>query len=175
MIDPDSARGEGVEMLLRVQSPGPWNGWLGYSWSRMEDRIAGRNVPRSWDQRHAINLGIAWSRGPWSATVTDSFHTGWPTTRAELSSTSTPQVIVGTRNAARFGDYNSLDFRVTRVFTLPRGVLDVFVEASNALSNANACCVAYTVRRDANGVETLDRSVDDWLPLVPSAGVLWRY
>jgi hypothetical protein len=54
-------------------------------------------------------------------------------------------------------------------------VLDVFVEATNLLSNANSCCVEYTVHRDASGVQTMDRTIDDWLPLVPSAGVLWRY
>ena len=175
MVDPDSARAEGLEVLLRLQSAGAWSGWLGYTWSRIEDRIAGSDVPRSWDQRHAVNLGIAWSRGPWTATVTDSFHSGWPTTRVELSTETMPQVTIGTRNAARFADYNSLDFRVTRTFTLPRGVLDVFVEASNVLSNGNACCVQYTVRREANGALVLDKNVDNWLPLVPSAGVLWRY
>ena len=76
---------------------------------------------------------------------------------------------------ARFADYNSLDFRVTRTFSLTHGVLDVFVEATNLLSNANACCIQYTVRRDPDGIQYLNKKVDDWLPLVPSAGVLWRY
>ena len=175
MIDPDSARATGLEVLLRLQSFGDWSGWLGYSWSRTEDLIAGHDVPRSWDQRQAVNLGLSWTHGPWSATVTDSYHTGWPTTVATFSPTATPQVTFGTRNAARFGSYNSLDFRVTRTFTLSRGVLDVFVEATNVLSNENSCCVDYSVRSNSNGVQYLARSIDNWLPLVPSAGVLWRY
>jgi outer membrane receptor protein involved in Fe transport len=176
IVDPDSARSEGIELLLRLHSQGPWSGWFAYTWSRVQDRIDGRDVPRSWDQRHAVNLGVAWSKGPWAVTIADSYHTGWPTTQVELAGgTATPHVVIDARNGRRFDQYNSLDFRVTRVFTLPRGVLDVFVEASNALSNENACCVQYSVRRNADGTQFLEKDVDDWLPLVPSAGVLWRY
>ncbi|MET0498963.1 MAG: TonB-dependent receptor [Steroidobacteraceae bacterium] len=175
MIDPQSASAEGLEILLRLQSAGPWSGWLSYTWSRVEDRIDGRDVPRSWDQRHAVNLGVAWTRGPWSATITDSFHTGWPTTLLQLSPAATPEVSLDARNSSHLSDYNSLDFRVTRTFDLPRGMLDVFVEATNAFSDDNPCCVQYAFKRDANGAQTLDRNVDNWLPLVPSAGVLWRY
>ena len=174
-VDPQSARGEGVEVLLRLQTAGVWSGWLGYTWSRIHDRIDGREVPRSWDQRHAVNLGIAFSYGPWSATLTDSYHTGWPTTQLEWSSGSPSQTLIGERNAQHLEYYNSLDFRVTRTFALSRGVLDVFVEASNALSASNACCIKYSTVRHADGTQDLARNVDSWLPLVPSAGVLWRY
>ena len=175
MIEPDGARGDGLEILMRVQSLGAWSGWLGYTWSRIEDRVDGRHVPRSWDQRHAVNLGINWSSGPWAATITNSFHTGWPTTQLQLSGTTSPQVTFDPRNSSRFATYNSLDFRVTRTFTLPRGVLDVFVETSNALDSTNPCCVQYKFSGDANGMQTVRKDVDNWLPLVPSAGVLWRY
>jgi outer membrane receptor protein involved in Fe transport len=174
-IDPQSARGEGVEALLRLQTAGAWSGWLGYTWSRVQDRIDGRDVPRSWDQRHAVNLGIAFAHGPWSATLTDSYHTGWPTTELAWSADSPPRTSIGVRNAQRLGHYNSLDFRVTRTFALSRGVLDVFAEASNALSGSNPCCINYSTLRNADGTQVLERNVDSWLPLVPSAGVLWRY
>ncbi len=174
-VDPQSARGEGVEALLRLQTAGAWSGWLSYTWSRIQDRIDGRDVPRSWDQRHAVNLGVAFSYGPWSATLTDTYHSGWPTTQLEWSSNSPPQTVIGVRNAQRLNDFNSLDFRLTRTFALRRGVLDVFFEASNALSDANQCCVEYSTVRTANGTLVLEKDVDSWLPLVPSAGVLWRY
>ena len=177
MIDPDSARAEGVEAMLRWQSQAAWRGWLAYTWSQVRDRIDGRNVARRSDQTHAVSFGVAWASGPWTATVTDTFHTGWPTTR--LSLTTTPdgvqQFVVGERNAQRLDYYNSLDLRLTRTFALPRGALDVFVEASNALSRENPCCVDYTVRRRADGSVALSENMDNWLPLVPSIGVLWRY
>jgi hypothetical protein len=130
-------------------------------------------VPRSWDQRNAINLGLSYAHGAWSATLTDSYHSGWPTTQLQFDPTGA--VVIGTRNEQRLGDYNSLDFRVTRTFALSHGVLDVFVEASNALSKSNQCCVQYEVERAPDGTPVLERNVNSWLPLVPSAGVLWRY
>ena len=176
-IAPDSARATGVEMLLQLRPHGSWSGWLSYSWSRVEDRIDGAEVARSWDQRHAVNLGIVWSKGPWSATLSNSYHTGWPTTVLELGGVESgdPQIVLTRRNRARLGAYSTLDLRVTRTFALPRGALDVFVEVNNALQRENPCCVSYEVTSNADGSPNLAREVDTWLPLVPSLGVLWRY
>jgi len=134
-------------------------------------------VPRSWDQRHALNLGIVWAKGPWSATLTDSFHTGWPTTVLQVaqSTSGDPQIVLTRRNRSRLGEYNSLDFRVTRTFALPRGALDVFLEVNNALDRENPCCVHYDVEEGEDGSLIYTRDLDTWLPLIPSVGVLWRY
>jgi outer membrane receptor protein involved in Fe transport len=177
MIDPESARAVGVEVLLRLRPVGPWSGWLGYTWSRVEDRIDREDVPRSWDQRHAINLGIVWSKGPWAVAVTNSYHSGWPTTALALDPTSDiPRVSTADRNRIRFAAFNSLDLRITRTFVLPRGVLDAFVEATNVTSRENPCCVSYeSIGEAPDGTLTYQTDVDSWLPLVPSAGVLWRY
>jgi TonB dependent receptor/TonB-dependent Receptor Plug Domain len=174
MIAPSGARAEGVEVLLRWQSQGPWRAWFGYTWSQARDSIDGRMVPRSWDQKHAINAGAGWASGPWSVTVTNSFHTGWPITRLRLDEDGV-QPVIGERNAERLGDYNSLDVRLTRTFALTRGALDVFFEATNLLSRDNPCCIEYTVTRAADGTTVLEEEVEYWLPLVPSIGVLWRY
>lgn len=176
-IAPSSARAQGVEVLVRWRSQGPWRAWLSYTWSRAEDTIDGRKVARSWDQKHAINAGVGWASGPWSVTVTDSFHTGWPITRQRLvtAADGTPQLVPGERNAERLADYNSLDFRVTRTYALARGALDIFLEASNVLSRKNECCIEYEVITTPDGSVALKEGIDHWLPLVPSIGVLWRY
>jgi hypothetical protein len=117
MVAPDTARADGVELWLNWHPGGPWSGWLSYTWSQVQDRIDGVDEYRSWDQRHAASFGIAWSKGPWSATLANSFHTGWPTTQLSLASastTTTSPVVIGPRNAIRFDDYDSLDLRVTR-------------------------------------------------------------
>jgi outer membrane receptor protein involved in Fe transport len=175
MIDADAAHASGVEMLVRLRPHGPWSGWLSYAYSQAEDRIDGHNQPRSWDQRHAVNLGIVWTRGPWAFTLIDTYHSGWPTTQLSLVSTSPPEVQIGPRNAKRLADYNSLDMRLTRTFALNHGALDTFVEVTNALSRENECCTTYTYTQNANGTPTLDQQVDNWLPLIPMFGVLWRY
>lgn len=171
MVAPSSARADGVELLFTARPNESWNAWLGYTWSRAEDRIDGRNVPRSWDQTHAINFGVVWSRGPWSATLADIYHTGWPTTQLQL----TAPYAIGQRNATRLSAYNSLDLRVARAFQLSRGVLDVYVEVANATNRRNECCAEYKAEQDGNGATVINRKVDDWLAIVPSAGVLWRY
>jgi hypothetical protein len=176
MVDARSGRAEGVEMLLQVRQRGPWSGWMSYTWSQVTDRIGNSDVPRSWDQRHAINLGVTWASGPWTATMINSFHSGWPTTLlAADPQTGAPRIDLSERNRSRFTDYNSLDLRLTRTFIMPRGALDVFIEVSNAFSRDNPCCAEYEVKQKEDGSLSYHRDVDSWLPLVPSAGVLWRY
>lgn len=176
-IEPDSARAEGVEVMMRWQSQGAWRAWLAYAWSQALDRIDGRAVARSWDQTHAVNLGVNWASGPWAASAVNTFHTGWPTTKLYMSGNpgGAQQLVIGERNAQRVDYYNSLDLRLTRTFVLPRGALDVFVEVSNALSRENPCCADYSIARGADGSVVLNEGTDAWLPMVPSIGVLWRY
>lgn len=177
-VAPSSARADGVETLLNWRPMGEWSGWLSYTWSRVRDRIDGGRVDRSWDQRHAISFGIAWTHGPWAATLADIYHSGWPTTVLELVPTAPgqpPAVVAGRRNSQRYASYNSLDFRVTRTFDLPRGQLDVFIEGSNLTARENPCCTNYQLVLTAAGTYELRRDFDHWLPLVPSFGVLWRY
>jgi hypothetical protein len=119
---------------------------------------------------------LDWSRGPWAATLANSFHTGWPTTQLVfVPGSSEGPVQIGSRNAGRYDDFNSLDLRITRTFTMARGQLDVFIEATNLASRANPCCTEYSLTSDAQGNAVLQSETDDWLPLVPSFGVLWRY
>ena len=177
-IVPQSARAEGAELLVNWRPPGAFSGWLSYAWSQVRDRINGRDVPRSWDQRHAVSAGLAWAHGPWAVTFAQLYHTGWPTTSLQWvpATSDTPaSVAIGVRNADRYSGYHSLDLRVTRTFTLGRGELDVFFEASNLASHANPCCTTYQVVEDSPGNYRLQKEVDSWLPLVPSFGVLWRY
>ncbi|WP_175597027.1 TonB-dependent receptor plug domain-containing protein [Peristeroidobacter soli] len=176
MVDAHSARAEGVEVLMQMRPRGPWSGFLSYTWSQVTDRIGTEDVPRSWDQRHAINLGVTWASGPWTATLIDSYHSGWPTTVLPLDPVSgVPIVDASARNRSRLQDFNSLDMRLTRTFLMPRGALDVFVELTNATSRENPCCVEYKARQNADGSTSYQRDLNSWLPLVPSAGVLWRY
>jgi hypothetical protein len=149
---------------------------LSYTWSQATDRIDGVDVPRSWDQRHAVNLGATWASGPWTATLANSFHSGWPTSSLGVDpQTGEPRIDLSERNRSRYADFNSLDLRLTRTFILSRGALDVFVELSNATSRKNPCCVEYEVTRKPDGSLTYRRDISSWLPIVPSAGVLWRY
>jgi hypothetical protein len=175
-IAPQTAKTEGAEILLRLRPRGPWSGWLGYSWSRAQDRIDGEDVLRSWDQTHAVTFGAVWARGPWTATLAGTFHTGWPTTILKLdTSGNVPALDLADRNEARFDYYNTVDLRMTRTFLMRVGALDVFAEVNNAIDRSNPCCVSREVTRQPDGTLQYSRELDSWLPLVPSAGVLWRF
>jgi outer membrane receptor protein involved in Fe transport len=176
MIAPDSARAHGVELLLARRSTEPWNGWLAYTWSEVEDQVDGHDVPRSWDQVHAVSAGVTWTKAPWDASVALTYHTGWPTTKVRLVAAdgSSPAVEIGERNGDRLEAFASLDFRVSRTFPLRLGDLDVYAEVTNALNRENPCCVDYSVTQDGPPYQLL-RDPQHWLPIVPSVGVLWRF
>jgi outer membrane receptor protein involved in Fe transport len=175
-VVPGHGRARGIEVSLAQRPAAPWSWWLSYAWSRVTDRIDGSDVPRSWDQRHSVNAGLRYAGERWELTLTDSWHSGWPTTTLRLDSDpeGPDQVTVGARNAARFGHYNSLDLRIMRRFALPDSTLEAFFEMTNALAQRNECCVEYDVGASA-GEPVIDADVDYWPRLIPSLGVVWKF
>jgi hypothetical protein len=171
-VSPAGAVAEGVELLLSRKPVDEWSGWLGYAWSRVEDRIDGEDVRRSWDQTHTVNAGVLWSSGPWQATLAAQYHTGWPVTPIALDDSG--DVLLGPRNAARYRDYASVDARVGHEWTLQRGTLTLHGEVTNLLDRRNPCCTDFDYQA-VDGNATLERELRHWLPLVPSVGVLWRF
>ncbi len=171
-IAPSSAIAEGIELLLTRRPVDAWSGWFSYAWSRVDDRVDGSEVRRSWDQTHTLNLGTLWSSGPWQATLAAQYHTGWPVTPIGLDAEG--NVVQGPRNRSRYADYGSVDARVSYEWTLPRGTLTVHGEVTNAFDRRNPCCtdIEYEV---VDGTPTLERELRHWLPLVPSVGVLWKF
>jgi outer membrane receptor protein involved in Fe transport len=176
-IRPNSARAEGVEMLLTRRSASPWNGWFNYTWSRVTDRENGRDTPRSWDQTNNFGAGVTWTDGGWQATLAGTYHTGWPTTplRLVVSESGASAWTAGPRNAGHLNAFASVDLRVSRDFALRHGTLNVFAEATNLLDRANHCCTDFSFNPTGTGAIELDREYRDWLPRVPNVGVLWKY
>ena len=174
-IAPESARARGVELLLTRKSVSPWNGWLNYAWATVEDRESGVDTPRGWDQKHAFGGGVSWTSDPWVATLAATWHSGWPTTSVRLDEPveAPPEVLVGTRNDIQLKDFLSIDARVSRRFTLRHGDLDAWFEVTNLTNHGNPCCEEYRVLDGPPPV--LFKDEDNWLPILPSVGVLWRY
>jgi hypothetical protein len=176
LVDPDHARTEGIEILLSRRAGVPWTWWFGYTWSQAKDVVDGREIWRSWDQRHAITAGIHWANERWDLTLADTYHTGWPTTPAHIEGSGlNAQVVVGARNSTRFEDFNSVDLRINRRVRLDLGELDLFLEVTNLFNERNPCCMAISATRTMPDTLVLNREVDHWLGIVPSIGVLWRY
>ncbi len=175
-IAPEAATATGVEASLYWHAK-PWTGWLSYSHAKVEDRIDGVDLARSWDQRDALNAGLSYVGPLWEFTLTSTWHSGWPTTLVALETQDPAVVAVGPVNGSSLKNYARMDARAARRFHLGGGTeLTAFLEISNFLSRRNDCCVEYQLENDeVTGEVFLDAAAARTLPLVPSIGVVWRF
>ncbi|MGH8496393.1 MAG: TonB-dependent receptor plug domain-containing protein, partial [Gammaproteobacteria bacterium] len=178
-IDASRARARGIELLVERNYGGSVSWWAAYAWSIADDRIDGRWVPRSWDQRHAFDFGVNWPVGPWNLSWAGAWHTGWPTTRVVADPATGggtgSQLMAGPRNDIDYAPYVSLDFRASRRFRLGSGALTAFVEISNLTNRQNPCCQQLTLETTDEGA-TVPAVVDrNWLGIMPSLGVVWEF
>jgi outer membrane receptor protein involved in Fe transport len=189
-IAPDSARARGIELTLENQGNGELDWWASYTLSRVTDSIDGRNEKRNWEQKHALQAGIAWHKGPWEIGLAANIHSGWPTTSLSLVQEAQEALLqnddedgdeadymleFGPRNAENFSTFASIDFRVSRQWELGNSRITAFFELSNAFNRKNQCCIDYDIEdEDAEPLE-LEESIDYWLPILPAIGVLWEF
>jgi hypothetical protein len=171
-LEPSLAQARGIE-LSADRATGAWNWWVSYTWSKVADRIDGRDELRSWDQRHAFQGGFGWHNETWDFSAATNVHSGWPTTDLQLDEDGI--AVPGPRNALQLSTFASLDVRLSRRFRVPRGSLLVFVEVSNVLNRKNVCCVDWDVDEDDDGESVLEQSLDYWMPLLPAIGILWEF
>jgi outer membrane receptor protein involved in Fe transport len=181
-IDASSADARGAELQIkRGGSDEALLWWLSYGWSEVTDKILDGDVPRAWDQTHALKAGISWRWGAWNIGAAGEYHSGWPKTELvgetvvdqggmeQLQLTTTP------RNSQRFSSFQTIDLRLSRVFNVRHGDLTAFMEVSNLLDRANPCCIEYSVTSEPASAPMLIANQKDWLPLVPSLGIVWRF
>lgn len=142
--------------------------WAGLAWSEAWDGVDGVRVPRSWDQSWAVTAGLDWIRGNWRFGAIAGAHRGWPTTLIVDSE-------LGERNAARFSTRATLDLRAEHRRPLAIGSLAFTFELTNAVNVGNTCCYKLIANDDGQGGTTFTTRTSDWLPLVPSVGVLWEF
>jgi hypothetical protein len=86
-------------------------------------------------------------------------------------------VATGPRNAERLGDYRSFDARIGRTFSFEdASELTVYFEVTNLFNENNQCCVEYEITDDdENGESILEVEPVNYLPALPSLGVVWRF
>lgn len=149
-VAPDSAFLYGIETSLRWTSPGPWSGWFQYARSDAKDRIDGRDVPRSWNVRHALNTGVSWAHSRWQLTASASWRDGWRTTDLTQSATDLNSFVLGQRNGAQLPDVFTLDLRANWLHPLRWGALHVSGEVLNATDAESVCCINYELRGEAD-------------------------
>lgn len=173
-IAPDSGRARGAELLVRSDPAQPISGWISYTYARVNDTIAGREVPRDWDQQHAMTFSANYQRGPkWNFNLAGTWHSGWPTTPV-LARVEGTQLLtqLGPRASTRLPDYQRLDLRATRT----AGAFSFFVELFNVLGHENVTRVnTFEFTQEANGEVTAVPVTESVIGVLPSFGVTWRF
>jgi len=176
-VAPESSRARGVELLLGAAGKNvDW--FVSYSFSRIEDRIAGHDVPRSVDQPHALGLELTW-RAPWRWLVSIGwhYHSGWPTTAltAQLEGGGEVVPMLGPLYGERLPDHRRLDLRASRGFHLRRGELELFVEVQNLASDSNVRGYDVELEARVDGTVDVGRDAKSWGRLLPNVGLTWRF
>ena len=172
-IQASSSRAFGAELSMRWKAGEHWSGWGSYSWSEATDVIDGRTVPRSWDQKHAASVGIAWRKSPWLWSADMTWHTGWGRNRLQVMSVDPPTVELADLNVRTWPAYFSLDSRLTWSHLLPKGSLELFGEIDNATNHANPCCTDVQIVGET-ARPLLERTTSVWLPRFALVGATWK-
>ncbi len=177
LVAPDHSTMTGVELQLRGRAAAGLRWFAGYALSRAEDTIDGADVPRSWDQRHAVDAGISGSFDEgWGFGLTGSYHSGRPTTGATAETIDDETVIVfGPRNRERLPSYLRFDLQGSRAFRFGRHRLSFRFDVINLLDRDNVCCVdGFETVRGADG-PTVERRDRRSLSRTYSLGSVWEF
>jgi hypothetical protein len=173
-IAPVRGQARGAEFLLRSNQAAPISAWISYTLSSVTDRVDGRDVPRAWDQRHAVTFSTNYRRGStWNLNVAGTWHSGWPTTPVVAHLVNRRVVSEpGAPNSERLDAYRRVDFRVVRTFRR----VDVFLELFNVLNASNVSRIdSFDFNVAADETVTPIARTEAILGVVPSFGVTWRF
>ncbi|MDX1555178.1 MAG: TonB-dependent receptor [Xanthomonadales bacterium] len=181
LVAPEKAEAHGVELTLRAYEGDQLDWWINYTWSKAEDTIEGVDVPRSWDQRHAVTANLVWRGEKWRFSAVGRYHSGWPRTPLLPTPVLDPGGgldFIGSdfsqRNKETYDDYFRVDVRLTRTVQLPRSTLEWYIEVLNVFDYNNECCIPDFNVDFGSGV-SVRPNIDDYLPIFPSFGLTWRF
>jgi len=174
-LAPRSAETAGIELSAHRAFGRAFEASAAYALSRTTDDLNGRDVPRSWDQPHAVSVDMAWRQANFSSSLLVAWHSGWPRTPVSVvqgTSGVPAYVVVGARNSARWGDYLSADLRISQIVPIAYGELTLWVDATNVTDRTNNCCTALSPEQPGTVPATYTKT---WLSRIINAGFSWRF
>lgn len=175
LVVPSDADAEGVEISAQRSFGRGFSAWGSYSLSQVTDDVDGREILRSWDQQHAANLGVGWTKRLTSVSAFLAWHSGWPKTPLAVvpATVAAPAYLaVGPRNSGRWGSYFSTDVRLSTSVPFRSGDLSLWLDATNLTNRSNFCCVDLEPMSPPTGAPAMDNQV--WLPRVVNVGFTWK-
>ena len=183
IVTPDEATLQGIELFMSSPPQHRLHGWASYALASADDRVEGRDVPRSWDQTHAVKFLVGYrNNGSWSLALSGTAHTGWPTTPGSAEQVMLPdgsvefRRVLGLRNSVRLSDYLRLDARAVRSFHTSRGDLQLELELVNLTDRNNVCCVDdYLITPNMEGSVDVDPEFNYWLGITPTFSLMWEF
>jgi hypothetical protein len=181
-VEPSRSRARGLEFSLKRSGTGRFAWSANYALAVSEDEIDGAWAPRPFDQRHTVNLEIAYRpNATWSFSSAWHYHSPWPTTSVRWDRETAANgdtyftQTYGPPYAERMTPYHRLDARVSRHFPLGRGRLAVFLDVFNVYSRGNARTITYHPGVDSSGQVYAVRLPDKMLPVLPTIGARWEF
>ena len=187
---PEAGSARGVEVFLSIrQFPMFFTSkhlsslGLGYALSRADVETETGEIPRDFDRRHSLSLSAnyqMWSDG-W-LNVVWRFHTGDPYTEIwyeKVVSENNEEVWqknFGALNARRYPPYHSLDARLTKNFLFKKWRLSFYIQILNLYSRKNVHEYSFEkILDDAGEIQSYQRVVEHFLPILPTLGLSVRF
>jgi outer membrane cobalamin receptor len=181
-VAPTRSLARGIELVARRDVGGRLAWSASYALARADDLIDGTWVPRPRDQRHTVRLDLAYRPTPtWSLSYAWQYHSGWPSTRETFE---VGTAVDGSQFVARtFGPiyrerlpaYHRLDVRVSKLFSVGNGQLEVYFDVFNAYNRENAETFSYNVSVTPQGNAVTERGINPLLRVFPTFGARWEF
>ncbi|MEO8016708.1 MAG: TonB-dependent receptor [Pseudomonadota bacterium] len=165
-IAPHASEATGLELSARHPFSDAVTAWGTFTWARVADDFAQRDILRSWDQPLSLNLGLAWKGSSASVSALGGWHRGWPRTPFDQG-----PLMLGPRNSQRWLDFYTLDLRASWTWSFTSGELSAVLDLTNATNRRNECCAVLEMDADS----TLGSEVDHWLPAIINLGFTYRW
>jgi outer membrane receptor protein involved in Fe transport len=171
-LSADAAELTGFELSVEGEA-GPWSWWGSLARALSYDTVGQSRFRRGWEEPWSLKAG-AFRRGSvWDLTLTTTWHDGWPISTLELADGG---LVASDYNETRFGEFGSVDLRVSRQLQVDHGALEFYAAVTNVFARNNPCCIEYTLERAPSGAVTaFAPSFEDWLSIVPNVGFVWRF
>ena len=175
-IQPESGRSRGIEVLLRRDNR-KLNWWTSYSFANAEEKINGRYIPKTFDQRHTFHIDLHYRPSKnLRINMAWQYHSGWRYSDVDFdvfqvrSRDTIVETNYGDYNGQQFPAYHRMDLRISYDFSMKKHVLATYLEVRNVYNRQNVRMFSYEPTTTASGV-SFQQEEEYWLPILPAIGI----